>query len=171
MQGTTLHVTSALRSLSPIVLFDRVYTNSAKVFITGTARHQHQHSMSDGVHFRMKASGFVYHTPHIWRSVFDVHKRLFAGWKPIVRDLEIRGGDQTYTTNTYSWKTGSCRLNLECLASFATMIHSDQRTVSHLSQDISSEDREVDCFLSGRASGPWLWFRSSVTPRLFSALP
>ena len=58
---------------------ERVYTYFSNFFTTDGAQHQHQHSMSDGVHIWWKAFGSICHTPQIWRIVFDVYTRVSDG--------------------------------------------------------------------------------------------
>ena len=63
---------------------ERVYTYISNFFATDGAQRQHQHSMSDGVHIRLKAFGSVCHTPQKWRIVFDAYTRVYDGLKPVV---------------------------------------------------------------------------------------
>lgn len=60
----------------------------------GGAQHQHQDSMSDGVHIGLKAFGSVCHTPQVWR-MFDVYTRLSGGLKATVQDSDDLRGSQT----------------------------------------------------------------------------
>lgn len=119
------------RRVSPHVISERNIPTSRIFFITSGV--QHWHSMSDGVHIHLQSFGSISHTPHIWRSVFDVHTRSSDGLKPFVRGLDTQRGrpDINYTI-TYIVQTGPRCPNPKCLCSFNTIILSDQQTVSHL---------------------------------------